>query len=77
MKTRLEKLKDLEQNIYSLMQKANSRTFATLARQYRETLREIDEIEGTDGNEDEIAQLLTKREADGKPGAVRKNSSKI
>lgn len=77
MKTRLEKLKDLEQDIYSLMQKANSRTFATLARQYRETLREIDEIEGTDGNEDEIAQLLTKREADGKPGAVRKNSSKI
>ena len=58
MKTRLEKLKDLEQNIYSLMQKANSRTFATLARQYRETLREIEEIEGVENSETEIDKIL-------------------
>lgn len=58
MKTRLEKLKDLEQEIYSLMKKANSRTFATLARQYRETLREIEEIEGVDNSETEIDKIL-------------------
>ena len=58
MKTRLEKLKDLEQEIYSLMKKANSRTFATLARQYRETLREIEEIEGVENSETEIDKIL-------------------
>lgn len=58
MKTRLEKLKDLEQEIYSLMKKANSRTFATLARQYRETLREIEEIEGVESSETEIDKIL-------------------
>ena len=69
--TRLEKLKELENELKTLMSKANSRTFASLAKQYRETIKEIDEIEGTDGNEDEIAELLTMRETDGKPGAVR------
>lgn len=69
--TRLEKLKELESELKTLMSKANSRTFASLAKQYRETIKEIDEIEGTDGNEDEIAELLTMRETDGKPGAVR------
>lgn len=69
MKTRLEKLKDLEQEIYSLMKKANSRTFATLARQYRETLKEIEEIEGSDSKDDEIEKILGS--GDGVPGAVR------
>ena len=57
--SRLEKLKELEKELYSLMKKANSRTIATLARQYRETLKEIEEIEGADDNEDEIAKLLS------------------
>lgn len=55
---RLEKLKDLEQELKALMKKANSRTFATLARQYRETLREIEELEGAEDDTDEIAKLL-------------------
>lgn len=69
--TRLEKLRELEADLKTLMSKANSRTFASLAKQYRETIKEIEEIEGTDGNEDEIEALLSRREADGKPGAVR------
>lgn len=69
--TRLEKLQELESELKALMSKANSRTFASLAKQYRETIKEIDEIEGNDGNEDEIAQLLNQRSADGKSGAVR------
>lgn len=75
--TRLEKLKDLESTLYTAMQEADDKSLASIAKQYRETIKEIDEIEGTDVNEDEIAQLLTKREADGKPGAVRKDSTKI
>nr|DAU98198.1 MAG TPA: hypothetical protein [Caudoviricetes sp.] len=41
-----------------------------LSRQYRETLREIEEIEGV-GDDDEIGELLTARKADGKSDAVR------
>lgn len=74
-RTRLGKLKELENELRDLMSRSNSRTFATLARQYRETIREIEEIEGNHGNEDEISQILGKRESDGKPGAVRKDRS--
>ena len=69
--TRLEKLKELELELKDLMSKANSRSYAPLAKQYRETIKEIEEIEGKDCSEDEIAALLGKRGADGKPGAVR------
>ena len=69
--TRLEKLKELETDLKALMSKANSRSYASLAKQYRETIKEIEEIESTDVNEDEIGALLDKRGADGKPGAVR------
>lgn len=75
--TRLEKLKDLERDLKQLMAKSNSRTFASLAKQYRETIREIEEIEGAESNGDEIAEILQKRDSDGKAGAVRKNSAKI
>lgn len=72
--TRLEKLKMLEQDLYELMKKANSRAYAPLAKQYRDTIREIEEIEGTD-EQDEITDLLGARERDGKSGAVRKSKS--
>lgn len=74
--TRLEKLKKLEADLEGLMARANSRTFASLAKQYRETIKEIEEIEGTDGT-DEITEILGKRDAAGKPGAVRKDRSKV
>ena len=74
---RLEKLQDLEKELLSLMKKANSRTFAALARQYRETLKEIEEIEGGSDSDDEIGNILSGRQADGKPGAVRKDRSGI
>ena len=69
--TRLEKLKNLEVDLLDLMKKANSRTYASLAKQYRETIKEIEEIEGNSEQSDEIAQILGSR--DGKPGAVRAN----
>lgn len=71
--SRLEKLKNLEADLSLLMSKANSRTYASLAKQYRETIREIAELEGEDNGEDEIAEILGG--GDGVPRAVRKNRS--
>lgn len=68
---RLKKLIELENDIYELMQKANSRTYASLAKQYRETLKEIEEIEGNNLNNDEISKILSGRVTDGKSGSVR------
>lgn len=69
---RAEQLKELLQILaQEIDDKPGARDMASLAKQYRETLREIEEIEGLDGNEDEISQLLSKRESDGKSGAVR------
>ena len=42
-----------------------------LAKQYRETIREIEDLEGGAQDGDEIGDLLAERRADGKPGAVR------
>ena len=70
MMTRLEKLRELEQELKELMSKANSRSFAPLAKQYRETIKEIEEIEGRENDsEDEIAKLLG--DSNGVPGSVR------
>ena len=55
---RLEKLKELEAELHKQMMKANSRSIAAIARQYRETLKEIEEIEGDSADEDEISKLL-------------------
>jgi hypothetical protein len=73
--SRLEKLKELEQMLYGMMQKANSRAISSLARQYRETIREIEEIEGATDQSDEIAEILNNR--DGEPRAVRKNRTEV
>ena len=74
-RTRLEKLKNLEKDLESLMSKANSRTYASLAKQYRETIQEIEELEGGVNSEDEIAKIIGG--FNGVPGAVRKNRSKV
>lgn len=47
---------------------------APLARQYRETIREIEEIEGV-GEKDEIAEILQKRGDNGQAGAVRAHNA--
>lgn len=42
-----------------------------LSKQYRETIREIEEIEGAENNDDEIGDILSERKADGKSNSVR------
>ena len=56
--TRLEKLKELERDLHELMQKANSRSMAALSKEYRATIKEIEEIEGAGNGEDEIDRIL-------------------
>lgn len=51
-----------------------ARDLAGLAKQYRELTKEIEEIEGGE-SEDEIADILNSRNADGKSRAVRPNRS--
>ena len=75
--SRLEKLKDLEERLWRMMEEADERTLPPLAKQYRDTIREIEEIEGGGSDGGEISAILAKRGADGKPGAVRKDRSKI
>ena len=72
MADRLTKLKELEAKLLIAMEEADVRTLAPIAKQYRETIREIEEIEGNANDGDEIGEILAERAADGKPGAVRK-----
>ena len=77
MADRLEKLKDLEARLLAMMDGSDEKTLPALARQYRETIKEISEIEGAEVTDDEIGSILQNREADGKPGAVRKNRTEV
>lgn len=72
--TRLEQLKELLRILADeIDERPGARDLAQLSRQYRETLKEIEEIEGAGDQDDEIGEILGNRAADGKPGAVRKD----
>lgn len=73
MSDRLEKLKQLEDMLVVAMNSCDLKSLAPIAKQYRDTIREIEEIEGGESDGDEIGSLLESREADGKSGAVRPN----
>ena len=68
--SRLDKLKALADTLAVLMDQADVRSAASIARQYRETIREIEELEGG-ATDDEVGAILQQRDADGKAGAVR------
>ena len=73
---RLTKLKELEARLASALDECEGDKVAPIAKQYRETLREIDEIEGVKGNNnDDISDILRKRQTDGLPGAIRQSKS--
>jgi len=72
---RIGKLKELEARLASALDECEGDKIAPLAKQYRETLREIEEIEGQKGNNDDISTILRKRQIDGLPGAIRQNKS--
>jgi len=69
---RLEQLKTLAPILAKKIDGCDSlRDLASLSKQYRETIKEIEEIEGVDKDDDEIGELLAERAADGKSDAVR------
>jgi succinate dehydrogenase flavin-adding protein (antitoxin of CptAB toxin-antitoxin module) len=72
--TRLDKLKELEAHLYDSLMSCEDRSLASITKQYRETIKEIEEIEGGE-SEDEIADILNSRNADGKSRTVRPNRS--
>lgn len=75
---RLGKLKALAELLAAEMDKVKySKDLPPLAKQYRETIREIEELDGGDKEADEISEILGKRSADGKSRAVRKDKSKV
>ena len=74
---RLNKLKKLEAFLCGLLQDADMKSVASIAKQYRETLAEIEALEGNAKPNDEIGELLKNRQANGKSNAVRKNRSEL
>lgn len=69
---RLKQLKTLAGVLASSIDDCeDARALPQLAKQYRETVREIEELEGAEHHGDEIGEILLQRKADGKPGAVR------
>jgi hypothetical protein len=77
MADRLEKLKELEDYLYEQLREADAKSVAAIAKQYRETIREIEEIEGDGTENDEIKEILGFRSESGKPGAVRKDRTEV
>lgn len=74
---RLEQLKNLSRilanqiDVCSEDSENGPKLMPQLSKQYRETIKEIEEIEGNGDADDEIDNILSRRQADGKPGAVR------
>ncbi len=69
--TRLDKLKALSKILAERIDAAEDKELSQLAKQYRETMKEIEELEREDNNDDEIADILQKREDNGEAGAIR------
>ena len=77
MADRLQKLKTLEALLQASMDECDSKSMAAIARQYRETIREIDELEGADAADDSITEILAARKAHGSSTAERADSSEV
>ena len=77
-RSRLEQLKTLRDILADeIDSRPGARDLASLAKQYRETITEIEQLEGADDTDDELSEILLTREADGKSGAVRKNRTQL
>ena len=74
--TYIEKLEALAEDLANRLEDADNKTAAGLARQYRETLCEIERMKGLEQKDDEIDELISER-TDGMPGAVREDRSTV
>ena len=77
MSDSLEKLKLLQDKLEVSHDTCDDKSLAAIARQYRETMREIEEIEGVDAIDDGISDILSARHVDGNTRADRKNRTAV
>ena len=73
--TYIEKLEALAADLAMRLEGADDKTAAGLARQYRETICEIERMKGLEQKDDEIDELISS--GDGLPGAVREDRSTV
>lgn len=74
---RLERLIELRDVLEKAIEECDSkRDLAALSRQYRETLKEIEELEGETEHDDEIGSILAQR-SNGMPGADSTHSAEL
>ena len=70
--SRLEQLESLLEVLADAIDDGpGARDLSQLAKQYRETLFEIETIKGVGEDDDEIGNILSKRSSDGKTGSIR------
>lgn len=73
---RVEQLKALQEVIADQIdQRPGARDLASLAKQFREIGKEIEDLEGMADSSIDIAGILKRRSDDNKPGFVRKKQS--
>ena len=78
MMNRLERLVEVRDKLAMAISTCDSRRdLAALSKQYRETLREIEELEGEGARDDEIGSILAECAADGESRAVRKSRTEV
>ena len=65
MSGRMEKLKLLQDKLEVSLETCEDKSLAAIARQYRETMKEIEELEGAGATDDGISEILSARKADG------------
>ena len=75
--TRLEKLKALASILADRLDTCSEKETAQLAKQYRETIYEIEEIEGRNDTDDELSEIIQSRENDWMSGADHKDRSEF
>ena len=75
--THIEQLKALAKLLAEKLDDPMEQNTAQLAKQYRETINDIAELEGYDDIDDELSRIISDREADGKSGAINSDSSKF
>ena len=73
--TFIEKLEALAEDLAMRLEGADDKTAAGLARQYRETICEIERMKGMEEKDDEVDALISG--GDGLPGAVREDRSTV
>ena len=75
---RLKQLKELARVLAESIDSClDPKALPPLAKQYRDTIREIEEMEGAPSDDDEVGAILAQRQQDGKPGAVRTHRSGV